>query len=227
MEHSYQQATIKGNEDIIPTLEKGGEGGFERYLQIKLLKKFIIIIVLFVVFISSGCAGRGAPAFYISRDTDFSFIKSVAVLPLDNLTNERFVNDVVRQVVISELLASGLVDVVSPGDALAAIQKLRLKPDQALNAEQIKAVGKDLKVQAVIIGAVNKFGEAKTGNFSVPEVTITLMMADAGSGNIIWSVTKTRGGASFLARHFGARSETMSETVLKVVREAIQTLYKY
>jgi len=30
-----------------------------------------------------------------------------------------------------------------------------------------------------------------------------------------------------MARHFGARSETMSETVLAVVREAIRTLYKY
>ena len=52
------------------------------------------------------------------------------------------------------------------------------------------------------------------------------MMADTSSGSIIWSVTKTRGGAGFMARHFGARADTMSEAVLKVVREAIQTLYK-
>ena len=192
-----------------------------------LLRKYILVGVFFIVFIISGCGGKGAPSFYIDQSVDFSFFKRVAVLPLDNLTNERFANEIVRQVLISELLATGLVNVASPGDAIAAIQKLRLKPDESLNAEQIKAVGKDLKVQAVIIGAVNKFEEVKIGNISVPEVTITLMMADTGSGNIIWSVTKTRGGASFWARHFGARSETMSETVVNVVREALQTLYNY
>ena len=191
------------------------------------LKKYILAGTLFLLCISFGCGGKGTPAFYISHDIDFSFIKKVAVLPLDNLTNERFAGDTIRQVVISELLASGLVDVACPGDAIAAIETLKLKPGQPLSADQIKAVGKALKVQAVVLGAVNKFGEVKEGNVSAPEVAITLMMADTGSGTIIWSVTKTRGGAGFMARHFGARSETMSETMLKVIREALQTLYKY
>ena len=192
-----------------------------------LLRRYIVVGILFIVCISFGCGGKGTPAFYISHDIDFSFIKKVAVLPLDNLTNERFAGDTVRQVVISELLASGLVDVACPGDAIAAIETLKLKPGQPLSADQIKAVGKALKVQAVVLGAVNKFGEVREGNVSAPEVAITLMMADTSSGTIIWSVTKTRGGAGFLARHFGARSETMSETMLKVIREALQTLYKY
>ena len=37
----------------------------------------------------------------------------------------------------------------------------------------------------------------------------------------------TRGGLDFMARHFGAKSETMSEVVQGVVREAIQTLVEY
>jgi TolB-like protein len=194
---------------------------------VKLLKKFIIISTLFILIICSGCAGRGTPSFYINQNIDFSFIKRVAVLPLDNLTNEKFAAASVRQVVISELLASGLVEVVVPGDAIAAIEKLKVKPGEPLSAEEIKAIGKALKVQAVILGSVNKFGEVRQGNISVPEVSITLMMADTSSGSIIWSVTKIRGGASFWARHFGAQSETMSETVLKVVREALHTLYNY
>ena len=192
-----------------------------------LFKKFILISIL-LVFISTGCAGKAEiPSFYINPDVDFSFVKRVAVLPLDNLTNEKFAADAVRHVVISELLASGLVDVVVPGDAVAAVDNLKLKPGQSLNAEQIKALGKSLKVQAVILGAVEKYGETRMGNISAPEVAITLMMADTSSGSVIWSVSKTRGGAGFWARHFGARSETMSETTLNVVREALHTLYKY
>lgn len=193
----------------------------------KLLKRFLLIFVLFAITVSSGCVGRVTPSFYIRPDYDFSYIKKVAVLPLDNLTNEKFAGEVVRQVVICELLASGLVDVTVPGDVDTAIEKLGLRAYKSLSAEQIKAISNSLKVQAVILGSVDKFGEMRIGNISAPEVTITLMMADATSGSIIWSITKTGGGASFMARHFGAKSESMSEAVLKVVREAIQTLYQY
>lgn len=192
----------------------------------KLLKNIILISCLFIVCMGLGCAGRETAPFYIRQDYDFSFIKRVAVLPLDNLTNEKFAGEAVRQVVICELLTTGLVDVIVPGDADAAIDKLGLRSFKLPNGEQIKTIGNALKVQAVVFGSVEKFGEVRIGNITAPEVTITLMMADASSGSIVWSVTKTGGGASFMARHFGAKSETMSEAVLRVVREAIRTLYK-
>lgn len=171
--------------------------------------------------------GKVSPAFYLNRDVDFSFFQRVAVLPFENLTNDRFAGEMVRQVVISELLATGLVEVAVPGDPISAIENMRLKPDDPLSAEQIKEIGKKLKVQAVILGAVEEFEQVRYGTIASPEVSITLMMADVSSGSIIWSVTKTKGGASFWARHFGARSDTMSETVLEVVREALQTLFEY
>ncbi len=187
---------------------------------------WFLLLALSSLLLLYGCAGRGNPSFYIRQDYDFSYIKKVAVLPLDNLTNEKFAADAVKQVVICELLSSGLVDVVVPGEAEVAAEKIGLRSMRSLNAEQIKALGNVLKVQAVVFGAVEKYGEVRTGNISSPEVTITLMMADAGSGSIVWSVTRTGGGASFMARHFGAKSETMSETVIRVVRESIETLYK-
>jgi hypothetical protein len=195
----------------------------------KLLKGYSfcsLLIALCSLLLLYACAGGGAPSFYIRQDYDFSFIKKVAVLPLDNLTNEKFAADAVRQVVVCELLSTGLVDVAVPGEAETAVDKLGLKSIRALSAEQIKTLGNTLKVQAVVFGAVDKFGEVRIGNISAPEVTITLMMADTTSGSIVWSVTKTGGGASFAARHFGARSETMSEAVIRVVKEAIETLYK-
>jgi hypothetical protein len=187
---------------------------------------YSLLFALCSLLLLYACAGRGTPSFYIRQDYDFSYIKKVAVLPLDNLTTEKFAADAVRQVVICELLSTGLVDVAVPGEAEGAVDKLGVKSIRSLNADQIKTIGNVLKVQAVVFGAVDKFGEVRIGNISAPEVTITLMMADVGSGSIIWSVTKTGGGASFMARHFGAKSETMSETVIRVVREAIQTLYE-
>src|SRR4030043_1731534 len=78
------------------------------------------------------CAGRGTPSFYIRQDFDFSYIKKVAVLPLDNLTNEKFAADAVRQVVIFGFLSTGLVDVTVPGEADSAVDKLGVKSVRSL-----------------------------------------------------------------------------------------------
>ena len=83
-------------------------------------KRFLsrtIICIVVIVLAHAGCGGRGAPSFYINQDVDFSFIEKVAVLPFENLSSERFAGDMVRQVVISELLATGLVEVSVPGES--------------------------------------------------------------------------------------------------------------
>jgi TolB-like protein len=192
----------------------------------RILKKYFLALMLLILFIIAGCRSN-IPVYHISEDIDFSFYKRVAVLPFDNLTNDKYADEIVRQVVVSELLASGLVDVVFPGEVKSAIAEMGIKSVSTLTANQIKALCNSLKAEAVIVGAVEEYGEVKMGNISAPQVTISLMMADASTGSIVWSITKTRGGASFMARHFGARHETISETVLMVVREAIRTLYKY
>jgi hypothetical protein len=174
----------------------------------------------------AGCTGY-SPSYHIKEDVDFSFIKKVAILPLENLTNNKNAADAVRQVLMTELLSSGLVDVVVPGDVMAAINNIGVLSISSPSIEEIRALGKYLRVQAVILGSVDKFGEVRAGNVTASEVTITLMMVDTGAGDILWSVTTTSGGPSFMARHFGTRSPTMSETVSDVVRRAIETLAEY
>jgi TolB-like protein len=178
--------------------------------------------MLFIFLISAGCRSTISD-FHIRQDVDFGFIKKVAVLPFHNLTNERNAGEIIRQIVLSEFLASGLVDIVVPGEVITAMKSLEIKSISSLNTDQIKALGQVLKVQAVIFGAVEQYGLSTSGTFSAPEITVTLMMADTSSGSIIWSVTKSDRGTSFMARHFGAKSKTLSELALTVVREAIQT----
>ena len=190
-----------------------------------LFKKYVWGLIISILFVVSGCRSE-IPVYHMSEDIDFSFYKRVAVVPFDNLTNDKYADEIVRQVVVSELLASGLVDVVFPGEVKNAIAELGIKSVSTLTANQIKALSNNLKAEALIVGAVEEYGEVKMGNISAPQVTISLMMADANTGSIVWSITKTRGGASFMARHFGARHETLSETVLLLVRESIRTLYK-
>jgi TolB-like protein len=193
----------------------------------KIIRFFSQAIIITIVFLCFSCGGKLNSSFFINQDIDFSYIKKVAVLPFDNLSNDRFAGETIRQIVTSELLNSGLVDVAYPGDVNSIIESLKIKPAHSPNSEQIKSIGNALKVQAVILGTVNKCGEIREGNISSYEVSLSLMMADVSSGSIIWSVTRNSTGANIWAKYFGAKSDTMSETIIKVVRDSIKTLYEY
>jgi len=187
----------------------------------------IVICIFFAMLMVSACRSSNPATYHINPDVDFSFVKKIAVMPLENLTSDKSAGDIVRHLVISEMLASGLADVIVPGEVIHAVNDLGIKNIAALSRQQITSLGRTLKVQALIMGSVQQYGLVRVANVSAPEVTITLMMADTGTGDIIWSVTKTHGGASFMARHFGAKSETISEAVLATVHEAIETLMAY
>lgn len=173
----------------------------------------------------AGCRS-GTPTYHIRQDVDFSYIEKVAVLPFGNLTGNQNAGEIVRHMVINELLSSGTVDVVVPGEVMAAINSVGVKNVSSLGSKEIKGVGKALNVQAVIFGTVENFGST-SGTLQVPEVTLTMMMAETDSGTIIWSVTETSGGPGFTTKHLGARIPTMSETAMKVVRRAVGTLAGY
>ena len=90
------------------------------------LKRYIFVFMFLFLLVTSGCRSSGI-IYHINENVDFSFIKRVAVMPMDNLTNEKSANEIVRHVVISELLASGLVEVVVPGEVMYAINRLNIK----------------------------------------------------------------------------------------------------
>jgi hypothetical protein len=74
-------------------------------------------------------------------------------------------------------------------------------------------------------GSVEAYGISRGISVSYPEVSINLMLVEASSGNVMWSVCHTSGGPSFWTRHFGAEGISLSEAATKVVKEAIDTLF--
>ena len=186
---------------------------------------YYFIICLLLACICFGCARAPKPNFYIRQDFDFSVIKRVAVLPFDNLTNEKFASERIRRLVINELLASGLMDVVVAGDLSATLKTAKVESVTALPPKEIKEIGRALNAQAVLAGSVERYEESKGGSFAAPEISISLVMAEIDSGSIVWSVSASTGGAGFGTRHFGARADTISEASEKVVKKTIRTLY--
>jgi TolB-like protein len=193
----------------LPPFSKGGAGGL-------LLIAFCSLLIFM-----SGC---GSPEYYIKPKTDISNIKRVAVLPMENFTSDEYAGEKVRRVVITELLSRG-IDVIEPGEVTRVLRESNIRSIGSIKITDIQNIGKTLGVEAVMMGSVEAFGISRGISVTYPEVAIHLILLETSSGNIIWSVQHTVGGASFWTRHFGTEGITLSEAVKKAVKESINTLF--
>jgi len=170
----------------------------------------------------AGCGGIGTTKF-INPDFNFAFVEKVAVLPLENFSSEPQAGVRATRLVITELLASGAVDVVEPGEVQAALNRIAGVTTPP-STEHIIALGRSLKVQAVILGSVNQSEMIRSGTVMIPVVTIDAHLVETETGSPVWAVTHTEKGAGLGAKFLGTASEPLSQTMRRCTRRVVQKL---
>ena len=196
----------------------------ENKKQTALSAELILFTLCSLLFFSHGCAGPPKHKHYIRQDFAISSVKRVAILPLENYTSDNYAGERIRKTIITEILSRG-IDVIEPGEVTKTLTDLKVNSLGALSVKEAQDLQKTLGVEAVIMGAVDAYGISAGISVSYPEVSIQLMLLDASSGSIVWSVWHTSGGASFWARHFGVEGMSLSEAAKKVVKETVDTLF--
>jgi TolB-like protein len=170
-----------------------------------------------------GCGGT-RQTFYKLHGFNARTIKKVAVLPLDPLAGDKNSGERFRMAIIAELLSKG-VDVVEPGEVIRVMVDMDLQSLRSLTVKDIQEIGTRLGADYVMTGSVGSYAMRKGARVSYPDVSITLLLWEVSSGEIVWSVWHATGGATFASRHFGAEGRTLNEAVQEVVKEAINVLF--
>jgi polysaccharide biosynthesis protein PelC len=173
----------------------------------------------------TGC-GTLKPATYVHPNYDFSRVKKVAVLPLENLTSDQTAGEKMRKIIITELLATGIVDVIEPGQVNRVLAQQNIQNPTALLPEDFKKLAAAVSAELLVVGSVEAFDRVAVGGVQAPEVTLTLRGVDAESGTVVWATSHTEGGATVAARLFGLTGDSLSEVARKVAHEAVVTLFK-
>jgi len=185
-------------------------------------KMRIAASLIIIAALLGGCGP--APRKFVRPNVQKEKFQRLAVLPIDNFTAEKFAGEKMRQAIITELLASG-VDVVEPGEVNNVLVKLQIQSLRTLTREQLKSIGKELNVNTLMTGFVGEYGMKKGVRVSYPEISVNLMMHDAASGEVFWSVWHTTGGPSFWTRYFGAEGNTLNEAAREMVKKAIGSYF--
>lgn len=181
-------------------------------------------VLLVVLLALTGCGASVVR--YINPDANFSYIKKVAVLPFNNLTNDRYAGEKVRAALTVDLLSRRVFDVMEQGE-VSKVLTLVLRATGAeegmvleLDKETLKLLGERLGVQAVILGSVDDFEDRRSGGI----VSLSVRMLDTSSGIILWQAKATASGGSIWRRMLGLEGVDTSTLTRKAVKEALDTL---
>jgi hypothetical protein len=184
----------------------------------------IFALTLVLAIAAGGC--RSTSTKYLHPKADLGAITSVAVLPFQNLTDQRSAPDKVQKVFYLELLALSVFEVAEPGQVAKTLRNGGITSTDALGTAELQRIGKELGVDGLFLGSVVDYAETHIGTTQTPEVTIEVRLVETQTGATIWSTSHTRAGAGISTRFFGLGGESLTEATRKVVRRELATLLK-
>ncbi len=176
---------------------------------------------LLALAVMAACAHR--PARYVNPSSDLGVVKTVAVIPFENLTGDKLASERVQKIFTTELLSLGAFEVVEPGEVLRTLRAGGSDP-AALTLDDVKKLGKALRAQALFLGVVVEYDEGRGGGTPTPQVTLQLRLLDTETATTVWSVSRTSSGATVTARLFGLGGKSASIVAQEIIREELSRL---
>ena len=173
-----------------------------------------------------GCAhGRGDVTFH-DPDMDFSLIRSVAVLPFENLTVSPKAEERVREVFMTMLQATGDTYVIPPGEVARGISRSAVSNPVSPTTEDIVRLAKNLEADVVITGTVLEYGEVRSATTTANVISLNVQMLEGQTGKVIWTGASTKGGIGAAKRLFGGGGEPMNDVTAEAVGDLLHRLFQ-
>jgi hypothetical protein len=185
----------------------------------------LVVVIVMVLCPAWGCGKKVNTTSFVNPDFNFAFVERIAVVPLENLSSDGQAGERSTRLLITELLATGAVDVVGPGEVRAALSRVA-GSSKTPTTEQIIALGEALQVQAVLMGSVAQSETIRSGTANVPVVTLDVHMMETDTGKPVWAATASERGSTAGAKWLGVGGEPISETTRRCVRKIVKDLVK-
>ncbi|MGO8672201.1 MAG: GNA1162 family protein [Capsulimonadaceae bacterium] len=155
---------------------------------------FLTICALSIVMpMLSGC-GKGSSAssgVYVRGGTEQRL--RIAVMPFDDVSKNPDAGEIVTNTVLTYLLSTKSFDVVDPGVLNDALNAEGIRPGENMSSEAYQKLRARLKVDALVVGLVEDYGEVRVGEETYPSVSFSTRLIDTQSSEILWaaSISKT------------------------------------
>lgn len=145
--------------------------------------------IAFLVASAIGCAA--AQQLYVNPQADLTVYRKVAMLPMTNLTTDRFASERVARALMTELIATDRYQLVEPAELWSTLVGVGGEPgaDGIIRPEKLREAAEKLGAQGVIRGAVTEYQLVRSGGGEVPQVGFDLEMIDVPTAQVVWRTT--------------------------------------
>ncbi len=190
------------------------------------MQRFALVGCLVLVCMLVGCGGKFTSEEFIREAVDFDAISRVAVLPFLNHTDDKFANERIRNVAITQVLANGVADVVDRGIVDSVLFEEVIDPNQPIDLINLKRLGQRLNVQAFLLGSVDMVASKKTGSVAYPQMALTLRLVESQSAAIIWQSSGHWSSESMFGKMFGIAPTDSYHVTIELLNRMVQSLAK-
>jgi hypothetical protein len=172
------------------------------------------------------CSHGGGGRRYLDPNMDFGSVKTVAVLPFQNLSKDNLAGDRVREVFANMLLATGAVYVLPQGEVMRGILRTGLANPTAPSMDEAVKLATALKVDAVITGVVKEYGEVRSGSATANVCSVSAQMMETATGRVVWGAATTKGGVDMGDRLLGGGGAPLNDVTEAAVNDLLNKLLK-
>jgi len=171
------------------------------------------------------CTPRAIPTNYHDPEMDFASLRTVAVMPFQNLTRDQMAGQRVTDTFATSLLSTGAVYVLPSGEVGRAISRAGIADPSAPSMEEIAKLAGFIKVDALITGVVNEYGEVRSGTASANVISVSTQMIELQTQKIVWAASTSQGGITIWDRLLGSGGEPMNDVTRAAVDDLIDKLF--
>jgi hypothetical protein len=185
-------------------------------------RSYILILITIAL---AACSSANISENYHDPDMDFSALRSVAVMPFANLTNDKLAAERVRNSFMTNLLSTGVVYVIPPGEVARGIQRAGLDNPTAPSADDVGKLAPILSADAVMTGVLTEYGEVRSGITTANVISLNMQMIESQTRKVVWSASTTKGGISAWDRLFGGGGRPMNDVTEAAINDLINKLF--
>jgi len=158
--------------------------------------KVIVFVVSALILAVSGC-GHTLERDFVESDSTIDNIKTVAVMPFENLTKFPDAGEIVAELFTTELYQSTHFKIMDRNQAKRIMREKKITPPQVIDRRFAQKIGETLEVDGVFFGSVSEYWyrleqKKRRQAGEEPAVGVNARLVDGESGNGVWASSHSR-----------------------------------
>ena len=187
------------------------------------IRKIAVLIMVISLSILSGCAGTSVIG-YLRPDVTAARIKSMAVIPFDNISGHPDAGKKVVNLLLTELVRAELFEIADMGEVESSLRRLRIRTTAEIDLLKLRDLGEQLNVQVIIVGSIDEYELRQERGGAIPIVAVNARMLDVKTGDILWTISHTHEGDDWETIFGFRRIISLSRLAQIVVSEIVESL---